>query len=118
MRELLKDIVNGYDGVIKSVFLNENFKEIRVVLAVNSLSRGEWIDLHFNFTGVKEFCVKQKKNFSNTVLSDGLFYDERKGIKYMDFLPLCEEMTLEEIRESEFYVAADDMTYTIENYSA
>lgn len=116
MRELLKDIVNGYDSVVKSIVLDKNFKEIKVVLSARSLSKKGWITLHLRFLGVKEFCIKQNKNFSNTVLSDSLFYGKLKGVKYIDFLPLCEEMTLEEMRESEFYIAAEDIIYTIEEY--
>lgn len=39
MREILKDIVNGYDSIVKSITFDNNFKEASVILSANSLSR-------------------------------------------------------------------------------
>lgn len=50
------------------------------------------MNLNIHFIGVKEFCIRQKENFSNTILSDGLLYEEINGILYMDFLPLDEKI--------------------------
>ncbi|WP_318371737.1 hypothetical protein [Enterobacter sp.] len=114
---LLKEIANGYDGLIRKIEF-QSFDSAFVVISAMKKTSGKWINIKFNLNGLKEFSVKQKLNYSNTVLSDGIFYMVINGIHFIDFSPYSDSMENEnDIRMSDVYFASESISYEELPYS-
>jgi len=115
--DLLKEINNGYDGLIRKIEF-QSFDNVLIVISVMKGKNSEWVNIKFLLNGLKEFTVKQKKHYSNTVLSSGIFYTNIDGIHYIDFSPYSDSMENEsDVRMSDVYFASELIDYVISPYS-
>lgn len=108
---LLKEITNGYDGLIRKIEF-QSFDSAYIVISAMKKTSGQWVNIKFNLKGLKEFSVKQKLNYSNTVLSGGIFYMVINDIHFIDFSPYSDAIENEnDIRMSDVYFASELISY-------
>ena len=111
MNNLLKDIMNGYDGLIRRIEF-DSFDNVSITISAMKIPQKKWINVKFKLSGLKEFVVRQKLNSSNVVLSGGIVYKEINGVKYIDFSPYSEIMENEDdFRMSDLYFSADNISF-------
>lgn len=115
--DMLDEITNGYDGVIKKI----NFISFdSVIVEVSAIRRSdrEWVDVEFELKGLVEFAVKQKIKCINTVMSSGISYQCIDDVHYIDFSPYSDDMEdVGDYRMSDVYFAAKEIEYSINPYS-
>jgi len=115
--DILKEISLGYDGLIRSVSFKA-FDSVSVEISARKKLGGNWINVRFVMKGVLEFCVKQKINYSNTVLSSGICHKIIDGVNYIDFCPFTDEADgVDDFRMSDVYFASKSIEYEIIPYS-
>ncbi|GKW39919.1 hypothetical protein [Pectobacterium carotovorum] len=111
--DMLDEITNGYDGLIKKIkFIS--FDRVIIEVSVIRRSDREWINVEFELKGLVEFAVKQKIKYSSTVMSNGISYQCIDGIHYIDFSPCSDDMEdVGDYRMSDVYFAAKEIKYSI-----
>lgn len=104
--DMLDEITNGYDGIIKKInFIS--FDSVIIEVSVIRRSDREWVNVEFELKGLVEFAVKQETKCSNTVMSNGISYQCIDGIHYIDFSPYSDDMEdISDYRMSDVYFAA------------
>ncbi|MFJ5440169.1 hypothetical protein ACIPT2_20150 [Pectobacterium brasiliense] len=115
--DMLDEITNGYDGIIKKInFIS--FDSVIVEVSVIRRADREWVNVEFELKGLVEFAVKQETKFSNTVMSNGISYQCIDGIHYIDFSPYSDDMDdISDYRMSDVYFAAKEIEYSIKPYT-
>jgi len=117
VNELLKEIVDGYDGLIRKIEF-QSFNRVFVTISAMKKLNNEWVNIEFQLDGLKEFTVKQKINCSSAVLSGGIIYMSINGTHYIDFSPYSEVMENEDdFRMSDIYFSSELISYKILPYS-
>ncbi|MDE9554595.1 hypothetical protein KKJ06_03845 [Xenorhabdus bovienii] len=115
--DFLEEIINGCDGLIRRIEF-VSFDSVFVFISAMRKDNGEWVNIKFHLSGLKEFSVKQKLNYSNVVLSNGVFYMNINGIHYIDFSPYSDSMENEsDFRMSDVYFASESIDYEVIPYS-
>ena len=118
MKELLKRINYGYDGLIRSILIKPSYYAEVTISVMDYLNDNEWINIKFLIKDIVEFKVLQNKNTSNTVLSSGIKMKVIDNVHYIDFAPYSDEIdTINDFRQSEVYFAANNLEWKIEQYS-
>ncbi|QSD35728.1 hypothetical protein H5A40_00695 [Pectobacterium brasiliense] len=115
--DMLNEITNGYDGLIKKInFIS--FDSVIIEVSVIRRSDREWVNVEFELKGLVEFAVKQKIKCSNTVMSNGISYQCIDGINYIDFSPYSDDMgDINDYRMSDVFFAAKEIGYSIKPYT-
>lgn len=119
METLLKRIIHGSDGLIRSILLHSYFKAAEITVSVmDGEDANEWINVKFTLKGIKEFKVSQKARMSNTVLSSGIQFKIIDGINYLDISSYsADPETLTEFRNADTYFGFTEYEYEILPYS-
>ncbi|MDC9821210.1 hypothetical protein R0L47_12880 [Pectobacterium polonicum] len=114
---MLNEITNGYDGVIKNInFIS--FESAIVEVSVIRRTDREWVNVIFELKGLVEFAVKKRIKCSNTVMSNGISYKYIEDIHYIDFSPYSDDMDdVNDYRMSDVYFATKEIKYSINPYS-
>ena len=114
---LLKEIANGYDGLIRKIEF-QSFDSAFIVISAMRGENREWVNVKFQLNGLKEFSVKQKLNYSNVVLSSGISYMNINNTHYIDFSPYSDSMETEsDFRMSDVYFSSELIDYEMIPYS-
>jgi len=118
MKEFLKKINNGYDGLIRSIGVKSFSSASIVVSVMDEENDYEWINVRFEIDSIVEFKVIQRINTSNIVLSEGIKVEYYNSHVYIAFSPYSNELrTLEDFRNSDVYFGCKNIKFTIEPYS-
>ncbi|WP_409310341.1 hypothetical protein [Pectobacterium sp. B1J-3] len=111
--DMLDEIMNGYDGLIKKINFT-SFDSVIVEVSVIRKSDNEWVNVKFELKGLVEFTVKQKIKCSNTVMSNGISYQCIDEIHYIDFSPYSDAMEdISDYRMSDVYFVAKEIECSI-----
>ncbi|MCA6943506.1 hypothetical protein LF927_20200 [Pectobacterium polaris] len=115
--DMLDEITNGYDGLIKKIkFIS--FDSVIIEVSVIRRSDRRWVNVEFELKGLVEFAVKQETKCSNIVMSNGISYQCINGIHYIDFSPYSDGMEdISDYRMSDVYFAAKEIECGINPYS-
>lgn len=109
IENLLKDVSNGFDGLIKRVEF-KNLQEVTVVILVKSKFHSNWVYVEFSMDNLTEYKIAQPLNNSNEVMSIGISFSKINDINYIDFSPYSEIMVSpDDYRRSNFYFASKNI---------
>ena len=99
------DLRNAHDGLLREI--NYNYKRNKCEVEVSVDGPDGWVNLVFELHDVIEYCFKQRKNYTDVVLSGGIHADEFGKIFYFDFSPYSHagEGDIDAYRKSNCYVA-------------
>jgi len=119
MNSLLKRINQGYDGLIREIRIFNGNKNAEITVSVMDYeNERKWINIIFIIKRIEEFKLKQKLNFSNVVLSDGIKFKKIESKSYIDFAPYSDEIdSIEDFRFSEIYFGCDSIDWKIIPYN-
>lgn len=73
IKELLNEIANGYDDLIRKIQFNA-FNEALVVISAIKYPENIWINKEFKLDNLTEFCVKKIYNTYNEFLPYNIKY--------------------------------------------
>lgn len=119
MENFLKRIIQGSDGLIRSILMHSYFRIAEITVSVmDAENNKDWINVKFVLKDVKEFNISQKNRMSNVVLSSGIQFKVLDGINYIDFSSYSiDPETVVEFRESDTYFGFTEYNYEILPYS-
>ncbi|MGE7951567.1 hypothetical protein [Lysinibacillus xylanilyticus] len=117
MNELLKRINYGFDGLIRSLKVN-NFNSAEIVISVQDTEINEWVNVKFIIEALEEFKILKNPRVSNVVLSSGIKIKEISGLYYIDFAPFSDEIdSVFDFRQSDIYFSGKLLRWYFEEYS-
>jgi hypothetical protein len=120
LAEFLTRFYHCYDGLIRYVKVNFNFKEVSVILSTQDQETQEnegWVNLVLEINDFSEFILIEDKS-SCTVLSSGLQVGFFNGKTYLDFCPYTEEPdSIDDFKKSRFMVAGSECFWSVSPFN-
>lgn len=110
--EIMHEIHNGYDGVIRSLSIL-SFKEIRITLEVQHAHVG-WCNLNILARDVKSFRFERTDKHTPVVLSDGFVCRKENDIYYFNFYPTSDFCNVNDLQNSLAWFSAMSVEWDIE----
>jgi hypothetical protein len=121
--EFLNRFYRFSDSLIRSLtmrYCDDGSRYVEICIATRdakSLLEDQWVCVILTIHNVTEFGLKETRNTTNQVLSDGLHIQVIDGFIGVEFGGLPDKpRSIEEFRSSDGYIIADGISFDIEPY--